>query len=93
AVAGFGGGAADPVLHAYLGDISPSGDVAKLGGAYNVFGDLGSIVGPMVALPAAASEGFDAVRFGCAGLSVVVVVLVAGTLLSAAPTPSPTVTE
>ncbi|PSP50992.1 MFS transporter, partial [Halobacteriales archaeon QH_3_68_24] len=32
-VAAVGGGAVGPVLKAYLGDISPPGDVAKLGGA------------------------------------------------------------
>ena len=85
-VAAVGGGAVGPVLKAYLGDISPPEDVAKLGGAYNVFGDLGSILGPMVALPAASSVGFDAVYIGCAGLGAVATVLVAKTLLSAAPT-------
>ena len=56
-VAAVGGGAAGPVLKAYLGDISPPGDVAKLGGAYNVFGDLGSILGPMIALPRSVTRG------------------------------------
>ena len=90
-VAAVGGGAAGPVLKAYLGDISPPGDVAKLGGAYNVFGDLGSILGPMIALPAASRVGFDAVYFGCAGLGAVAAVLVVKTLLSASPTPGLTV--
>lgn len=85
-VAAIGGGAADPVLQAYLGDISPPGDVAKLGGAYNVFGDLGGILGPVIALPAASSVGFDAVYFGCAGLGAIAAVLVAKTLLSGPPT-------
>ena len=90
-VAAVGGGAVGPVLKAYLGDISPPGDVAKLGGAYNVFGDLGSILGPMIALPAASRVGFDAVYFGCAGLGAVAAVLVVKTLLSASPTPGLTV--
>lgn len=92
-VAAAGGGAVGPVLHAYLGDISPPEDVAKLGGAYNVFGDLGAILGPIVALPVASSVGFDAVYFGCAGLGAVAAVLVARTLLSAAPAPGPAVTD
>ncbi len=92
-VAAAGGGGAGPVLKAYLGDISPPGDVAKLGGAYNAFGDLGSILGPMVALPAASRVGFDAVYFGCAGLGVVAAILVAKTLINVAPTPSQTVAE
>jgi len=92
-VAAVGGGAVGPVLQAYLADISPSGDVAKLGGAYKVFGDLGAILGPIVALPAASSVGFDAVYFGCAGLGAVAAVLVAKTLLSADPTPDSAVAE
>jgi MFS family permease len=92
-VAAVGGGAAGPVLKAYLGDISPSGDVAKLGGAYDVFGDLGGILGPVIALPAASRLGFDAVYFGCAGLGVVAAVLVATTLLSAAPSSQSAVAE
>jgi len=93
AVAAVGGGAVSPVLKAYLGDISPSEDVAKLGGAYNAFGDLGSILGPMVAIPAASRVGFDAVYFGCAGLGVVAAVLVGKTLLSTAPSPGSPVPE
>jgi MFS family permease len=92
-VAAVGGGAVGPVLKAYLGDISPPGDVAKLGGAYDVFGDLGGILGPVVALPAAAQLGFDALYFGCAGLGVVAAVLVARTLFSATQTPGSTVAE
>jgi len=92
-VAAVGGGAAGPVLKAYLGDISPAGDVAKLGGAYDVFGDLGGILGPMVALPAASRLGFDVLYFGCAGLGVVAAVLVAKTLLSTASTSKTAVAE
>lgn len=81
AVAAIGGGATGPVLKAYLGDISPVEDVAKLGGAYDAFGDLGGILGPVVALPAASSIGFDVVYFGCAGLGVVAAALVVKTLV------------
>jgi len=87
------GGGVGPVLKAYLGDISPPQDVEKLGGAYNVFGNLGSILGPIVALPAASSMGFDVVYFGCAGLRVIAALLVAKTLLSTAPTAGPTVSS
>jgi MFS family permease len=92
-VAAGGGGAVGPVLKAYLGDISPPEDIAKLGGAYNALGDLGAILGPMVALPVASRVGFDAVYFGCAGLGAVAAILVARTLLSAAPVPRSTVAE
>jgi MFS family permease len=55
ALVGVGVGGTNPPLLAYLGDISPAGDLGKLGGVYNVFGDLGSATGPLVALPLAAS--------------------------------------
>jgi len=93
AVAATGGGATGPVLKAYLGDISPAEDVAKLGGAYDVFGDLGGVLGPVVALPAASAVGFDAVYVGCAGLGVVTAVLTANTLRSATVSPEPARTE
>jgi DHA1 family multidrug resistance protein-like MFS transporter len=51
ALTGVGVGGTGPPLMAYLGDIAPGGDVGKLGGVYNVFGDLGSTLGPLVALP------------------------------------------
>lgn len=54
ALCGFGVGGVGPPMMAYLGDISPDADVGKLGGVYNVFGDLGSTLGPIVALPIAA---------------------------------------
>ena len=92
-VAASGGGAVGPVLKAYLGDISPTGDVAKLGGAYNAFGDVGSILGPVIAIPAASRVGFDAVYFGCAGLGVIAAVLVGKTLLKTSLTTSQTVAE
>jgi MFS family permease len=92
-VAAVGGGAVSPILKAYLGDISPPGDVAKLGGAYDVFGDLGGILGPVIALPIVSRVGFNAVYFGCAGLGVLAAVLVAKTLLSVSPTPVSTVAE
>jgi MFS family permease len=54
ALVGVGVGGTNPPLLAYLGDISPAEDLGKLGGVYNVFGDLGSATGPLVALPLAA---------------------------------------
>jgi MFS family permease len=43
ALIGVGVGGTNPPLLAYLGDISPGGDVGKLGGVYNTFGDLGFV--------------------------------------------------
>lgn len=84
-VAGIGGGAVSPTLRAYLGDISPPADVAKLGGAYDVCGDIGAILGPILGLTAASRLGFPAVYLGSAGLSVLTAILVATTLLALSP--------
>jgi MFS family permease len=70
---------------AYLGDISPSDDVGKLGGVYNVFGDFGSTLGPLVALPLIAHVGLAAEYLVCAALALAVGVLVTRTLLGDGP--------
>lgn len=88
-VAAAGGGAVGPVLKAYLGDISPPGDVAKLGGAYDTFGDLGGILGPVIALPAASIVGYDALYLGCAAVGALAMVLIGRTLQATASTPRP----
>ncbi|WP_345778658.1 MFS transporter [Halobaculum magnesiiphilum] len=77
---GAGAGLTGPPLLAYLGDIAPGGDVGKLGGVYNVFGDLGSTLGPLVALPLAAEIGLSGEYLACAGLVVVAGVIAATTL-------------
>jgi MFS family permease len=70
-----------------LPDVSP--DVGKLGGVYNVFGDLGSTLGPLVALPLVARVGFAAEYLTCVVLALGVAVLVSRTLLGDA-TPTDT---
>ncbi|MFB6128005.1 MAG: MFS transporter [Halolamina sp.] len=79
ALAGVGVGAVGPPLMAYLGDIAPGDDVGKLGGVYNVFGDLGSTVGPVMAMPLAAAVPVTVEYLACAGVVAVTggVVLVA----------------
>lgn len=81
ALIGIGVGGANPPLMAYLGDISPADDVGKLGGVYNVFGDFGSTLGPLVALPLVAHVGFAAEYLACTLLALGVSVLVSRTLL------------
>lgn len=81
ALIGIGVGGSNPPLMAYLGDISPADDVGKLGGVYNVFGDLGSTLGPLVALPLVARIGFAAEYLACAVLALGVGLLVSRTLL------------
>ncbi|RJT07838.1 MFS transporter [Halococcus sp. IIIV-5B] len=80
ALIGVGVGGSNPPLLAYLGDISPADDTGKLGGVYNVFGDLGSSVGPLVALPLAEVVGFTIEYLACVGFVVLAGVLVAATL-------------
>ena len=81
---GTGAGMTGPPLLAYLGDIAPGGDVGKLGGIYNVFGDLGSTLGPLVALPLAEYVGLSGEYLACAGL-VCVTAVVAASALTADP--------
>jgi MFS family permease len=77
---GVGVGGTNPPLLAYLGDISPAEDLGKLGGVYNVFGDLGSTLGPLVALPVAARIPVGEAYLACVVLAVLAAVLVGGTL-------------
>jgi MFS family permease len=86
ALIGVGVGGTNPPLMAYLGDISPDDDVGKLGGVYNVFGDLGSTTGPLVALPLADRVGIGTEYLAGVGLIALAGGLVAATLFgSAAP--------
>ena len=80
ALIGIGVGGTNPPLLAYLGDISPADDVGKLGGVYNVFGDLGSTLGPLVALPFVAIVGFRVEYLACVALIGVAGLLAARTL-------------
>jgi MFS family permease len=81
ALIGVGVGGSNPPLMAYLGDISAADDVGKLGGVYNVFGDLGSTLGPIIALPLVARVGFTAEYLACTVLALAVAVIVSRTLL------------
>ncbi|MFB6154772.1 MAG: MFS transporter [Haloferacaceae archaeon] len=85
ALVGIGVGGTNPPLLAYLGDISPKEDLGKLGGVYNVFGDLGSTVGPLVALPVAARTSVATEYLGSVGLIALTATLVAVTLFERGP--------
>jgi len=80
ALVGVGVGGSNPPLLAYLGDISPDDDLGKLGGVYNTFGDLGSTLGPLVALPLVSAVGFRVEYLLCGAAVGVVGLLVARTL-------------
>lgn len=73
---GIGVGGTNPPLLAYLGDISPKDDVGKLAGAYNVFGDLGSSIGPLVAVPLGAIIGYGLEYFLSASMTMIVAFIV-----------------
>jgi len=81
ALIGLGVGGTNPPLLAYLGDVSPDDDVGKLGGVYNVFGDLGSTLGPVVALPLVQQVGFPVGYLACGGLVLLAGVLVVRVLI------------
>lgn len=78
---GIGVGGTNPPLLAYLGDISPEGDIGKMGGIYNVFGDLGSALGPLVALPVGAAIGYQLEYLLSAVMATLLLLLIVLTLL------------
>ncbi len=49
---GIGIGGAAPALLAILGDITPGDEVGRMAGVFNVMGDIGLSLGPLVAIPA-----------------------------------------
>jgi MFS family permease len=81
AAIGFGVGGTNPPLLAYLGDLSPDADVGKIGGVYNIFGDLGSTLGPLLAFPLATRLGYRAGYLACAGVVGITAVVVLRTLI------------
>lgn len=48
---GIGNGGSGPALLAILGDITPGGEIGRMGSVYNVMGDLGLVLGPLVGIP------------------------------------------
>ncbi|MFC6719282.1 MFS transporter [Natrialbaceae archaeon GCM10025810] len=51
-LAGIGMGAAAPALLAILGDLTPGDELGRMGGVFNVMGDVGLSLGPLIAIPA-----------------------------------------
>ncbi len=78
---GVGVGGSNPPLLAYLSDITVDDDLGKIGGVYNMFGDLGSTFGPMLALPLVPYIGFQGLYYACVALVFVAVLLVVSSLL------------
>ncbi|WP_226005121.1 MFS transporter [Natrinema salinisoli] len=49
---GGGMGAAAPAMLAIMGDLTPGDELGRMGGVYQVMGDVGLSLGPLVAIPA-----------------------------------------
>ncbi|SEQ90208.1 MFS transporter [Natrinema salaciae] len=49
---GGGMGAAAPALLAIMGDLTPGDELGRMGGVYQVMGDVGLSLGPLIAIPA-----------------------------------------
>jgi MFS family permease len=81
---GIGVGGTNPPLLAYLGDISPGEDTGKIGGVYNAFGDVGSTIGPLIALPMAETLGYRTGYLLCAVVVVLVLAFLGQTLVRGA---------
>jgi MFS family permease len=48
---GIGSGGSGPALLAILGDITPGSEIGRMGSVYNVMGDIGLVLGPLVGVP------------------------------------------
>jgi MFS family permease len=65
--ASVGTGGSGPTPLATLGDITPGDEVGRMGGVYNVLGDVGLTLGPLVAVPMVdVWLGFGATYAACA---------------------------
>lgn len=79
---GLGNGGTRPVMLAALGDVSRTDEVGRSGGVYRVFGDVGSTVGPLLAVPAVdVWLGYGPTYLLCVGLALGCIVLFATTLI------------
>jgi MFS family permease len=82
ALIGLGNGAIGPALMAIVGDITPNTGVGRMGGVYNIMGDVGFTLGPLLAVPMVdVWLGFRATYLICAAVVVVTLVVVAVPLL------------
>ena len=67
ALVGAGTGGSGPTLMAILGDITPGDEVGRMGGVYNILGDVGLTLGPLAAVPMVdVWFGFEATYALCA---------------------------
>ena len=88
ALVGIGTGGSGPALLAILGDITSESEIGRMGSVYNVMGDIGLVLGPLVAVPMV--EGWIGYRtsyYIYAGCVLVTMVVVAVPLLGHKVTP------
>jgi MFS family permease len=82
ALVGAGTGGSGPTLLAILGDITPGDEVGRMGGVYNVLGDVGLTLGPLAAVPMVdVWFGFETTYAICAGVVVLALLVSAVPLL------------
>ncbi|MDY6817482.1 MAG: MFS transporter [Halobacteriales archaeon] len=82
ALIGVGTGGTGPALMAMLGDMTPGDQVGRLGGVYNVLGDVGLSAGPLLAIPMVTNWfGYQRSYMISAGAVLVTLLLVAIPLL------------
>lgn len=82
ALVGVGTGGSGPALMAIVGDITPGEEIGRMGSVYNVLGDIGLVLGPLLAVPMAENWfGFRTSYYICAVGVVVTMVVVAVPLL------------
>lgn len=79
---GIGTGGTGPALLAIVGDITPGNEVGRMGGVYNFLGDIGSTLGPLLAVPMVDTWfGFRTTYWLCVGLVLLTLAVVAVSLL------------
>ncbi|MFB6298817.1 MAG: MFS transporter [Halobacteriales archaeon] len=82
ALIGIGTGGTGPALMAMLGDMTPGDQVGRLGGVYNVMGDIGLSAGPLLAIPMVTNWfGYQRSYMISAGAVLVTLLMVAVPLL------------
>nr|WP_282594641.1 MFS transporter [Halomarina salina] len=78
ALIGVGTGGAGPALLAILGDITPGDEIGRMGSVYNIMGDVGLSLGPLLAVPMVDDWfGFGTTYALCAAVVVLTLVVAA----------------
>ncbi|MWG36341.1 MFS transporter [Halomarina oriensis] len=89
ALIGMGTGGGGPALLAILGDITPGEEIGRMGSVYNIMGDVGLSLGPLLAVPMVDTWfGFEATYWLCAGAVVLTLVVAAGPLVRSGTEPT-----